>query len=59
MQSQRRYSIKDNNDVKLPSAYIRKMQNTVEGETSAIDKIVVSTKATIGRGESDISIRKI
>lgn len=35
------------------------MQNTAESKTSAINKTVPLTKATIGRGESDISFRKV
>ena len=53
---QHRYSIEDDEDIKLPLAHIRKMQNTTESETLAIDKIIQLTTATIGRRESDISI---
>lgn len=35
------------------------MQNIAESETVVIDKIVLSTKATIGRRKLDINIRKI
>lgn len=35
------------------------MQNTAEDETSAIDEIIILTKATIDKGESDISVKKV
>lgn len=35
------------------------MQNIFEGETLAIDKIVLLTKAMIGRKKSDVSIKKV
>ena len=50
LQTQPKYSIEDDDDVKFSLAKIRKMQNTAESETSAIDKTVSSTKATIGKG---------
>lgn len=59
MQSQHRYSIEDDDNVKLPLAHIKKMQNTAEGETLAINKTVSSIKAIIGRRESDVSVRKV
>lgn len=40
--------MKNDDNIKLPIAHIRKMKNIAEGKTSTIDKIVLSTKATIG-----------
>lgn len=59
MQRQRRYSIEDDENVKLPSAYIKKMQNTVEVEKLAIDKMAPSIKVAIGGKGPNVSIRKI
>lgn len=58
-QIKHKYSIKDNDDVKLSLAYIRKMKNTAKSETSAIDKTILSTKTIIDTGESDVNVRKI
>lgn len=40
-------------------AYIKKIENTAKGEISTIDQRVLLSKATIGREESVISIRKV
>lgn len=53
-----RYNIKNNDNIKLPLAHIRKIKNTVEGKTLAIDKTITLTKAIMGRKKSDISVRK-
>lgn len=46
-------------DVKFLLAHIRKMQNTAESETSAIEKTVLLTKATISREKSDVNVKKV
>lgn len=51
--------MEDNDNVKFPSAYIRKMQNIAKGKTSAINKTVLSINAIIGKKESNMSVRKI
>lgn len=48
-ETKRKYSIEDNNDIKLLLAYIREMKNTTQSETSVIDKTVLLTKSKIGR----------
>lgn len=39
--------------------HIRKMQNTIEGKTLAIDKTVLLTKAIICKKEFNVSIKKV
>lgn len=51
--------MKDDNDVELPLAHIRKRKNTTQDETLRVDKAVSSTKAIIDRVRFDIRIRKI
>lgn len=38
MQNSRSYSIKNSDNIKLPLAYIKKIQNTAEGKALIIDK---------------------
>lgn len=50
--------IKNENDVELLLAHIRKMQiNTIEDKILTINKMSLSTKAIIGRKKSDINIK--
>lgn len=59
MQSQYKYSLKDDVDIKFSLTYIKIMQNTAEGKISLIDEKTLLTKVIIGKQELDISIRKI
>ena len=59
LQSQCNGIKKDDNDVKLPLAHIKKMQNTAEVRALASDGIASSTKGAVGRKINDISIRKV
>lgn len=52
-------SIKDDNDVKLPLAYIKKLQNTSEVGTLASNEIAPSTKDVVSRKKINVSIRKV
>lgn len=58
MQSQRN-GIEDDDDVQLPSAFIKKVQNTAEVGTSANDETSPSTKGTVGRKGVDVSVGKV
>lgn len=53
-----KYSIENNKDLKFSLAHNRKMKNTAEDQTSAINKKVILTKAMIGREESNVIIKK-
>lgn len=59
MQSQRKYSIKDDHDLELLLAHIGKMQNTAKVETSAIYKIALLTKVAVGTKKPDVSNRNV
>lgn len=59
MQNQCKYNFKDNNNIKLAFAYIKKMQNIIEDKILAIDKIISSTKAIIYKKKLNINIKKI
>ena len=59
MQSQRNGIKEDDDDVKLPSAHIKKMQNTAEFGILARDRTAPSTKSAVDRKKVDISIRKV
>lgn len=59
LQSQCRYSIEDDNNDKLLLAHISKMSNIAKSETLAIDKKVLSIKATISKKKSDIRVKKV
>lgn len=54
-----KYNIEDDNNVKLPLAYIRKIINTAENVTSVIDKTILSTKAIIDKRKSNVHVEKI
>lgn len=54
-----KYSIKDNDDIKFLLVYIRKMQNTINVEILAIDKMVLLTEIVVDRKESNVSIKKV
>ena len=58
MQSQRN-GIEDDDDVELPSAHIKKVQNTTEVGTSASDETAPSTKGAVGRKRVDVSVGKV
>lgn len=58
-QTKYRYSIKNDDDVNFPLANIRKMKNTTKAKMSAIDIIVLLTKAAIGRRKLNVCIRKV
>lgn len=59
MQTEYKYTIDDNDNIKLSLANIRKMKHIVEVEKIAMDKTVLLTKLTMGKRESDLSVRKI
>ena len=58
MQSQRN-GIEDNDDVKLLSAQIKKVENTAEVGTLASDETAPSTKGAVGRKGVDVSVGKV
>ena len=58
MQSQRN-GIEDDDDVKLPLAHIKKVQNTAEVRISASNETAPSTKGAVGRKGLDVSIGKV
>lgn len=58
MQSQRN-GIKDDDDVELPSAHIKKVQHTAEVGASASDETAPSTKGAVGRKGVDVSVGKV
>ena len=58
MQSQRN-DTEDDDDVKLPLAYIKKVQNTTEVKTLASNETVPSTKSVVGRKRVDVSDEKV
>ena len=59
LQSQCNNIEKYDDDVKLLSTYIKKMQNTAEVETLASNGTAPSTKGAVGKKVIDISIRKV
>lgn len=59
LQSQRKYSIDDDDNVELPFVYITKMQNIAEVEKLVIYKTALLNKVVVGGKRPDISIRKI
>lgn len=59
MQSQYKYNIKNNNNIKLLLVYIKKTENLIKDEIFAIDKIILSTKVTIGKKKLNINIKKV
>lgn len=52
-------SIKDDNDVKFPLAYIKTMQKTNKVPVLEINKIAPSIKAIMDRKELNVNIRKV
>ena len=58
MQNQRN-RIEDDNDVKLPLAHIKKMQNITEVGILVSNETVLLTKGAVGRKEVDVIVRKV
>lgn len=58
MQSQYKYNIKNNNNVKSLLVHIRKMQNVAKSEIIIINKIVLLTKAMINRKNQILRLEK-
>lgn len=59
MKSQYSCSIEDDDDIKFPLAYIRKMQKIAEVPVLVIKKMALSTKDVVGKKRLDISIKNV
>ena len=58
MQSQRN-GMKDDNDIKLPLAYIQKLQNTAEVKALASNEMALTIKGVVRGKEIVVSIKKV
>ena len=59
MQSQHNRIEKNDDDIELPLAHIRKMQNTAQVGTLASDGTSSSTKGAVGRKRVDVGIKRL
>lgn len=56
MQIKCRYSIKDNNNIKIPLRHVRKIKNITKNKILATDRTIHLTNVKRNRKKSDFSI---